>query len=219
MTGKEVLRFDGHPGGTSSLAFTPDGRELASGGGDGSILIWDITGNWKRPANSVTEKELDNHWTDLASADAAKAHRAIWQLADHARQALPFLRKRLRAVAPADAVQIRKLIVDLSSARFAVREKAYKELEKQVDLAAPALREAATGNAPLETRRRVDQLLGQLRRPIAAARDLQAIRAAAVLESIASVEARDCLQFLAEGAAEARLTHEAKAALQRLGRW
>ena len=44
LTGKETLRLPGHPGGVFSLAFAPDAKTLASGGGDKLIRLWDLPG-------------------------------------------------------------------------------------------------------------------------------------------------------------------------------
>jgi WD40 repeat protein len=43
-TGKVVHRFVGHRGIVRRLAFTPDGHHLVSGGNDGSLLVWDMSG-------------------------------------------------------------------------------------------------------------------------------------------------------------------------------
>lgn len=45
-SGPDPAKFrtlDGHPGGTSFLAFHPSGRHLASTGVDGSLRIWDLS--------------------------------------------------------------------------------------------------------------------------------------------------------------------------------
>jgi WD40 repeat protein len=42
-TGKELPTLPGHPsGGVRRLAFTPDGRQLVSGGFDGAVIVWDL---------------------------------------------------------------------------------------------------------------------------------------------------------------------------------
>jgi hypothetical protein len=41
-TGKEVRRFLGHSHPITALAFTPDGKRLASGSKDKSVMLWDV---------------------------------------------------------------------------------------------------------------------------------------------------------------------------------
>jgi WD40 repeat protein len=41
-TGKELLSLEGHRSYVYSVAFSPDGKTLASGSADASILIWDL---------------------------------------------------------------------------------------------------------------------------------------------------------------------------------
>jgi replication-associated recombination protein RarA len=79
-----------------------------------------------------------------------------------------------------------------------------------------ALRAAATKSVSLEVRRCVRQLLEKLGRSPPPPRQLQALRAIEVLEYLGTPEARRLLTSLAQGATHARLTQEAKAALERL---
>ena len=41
-TGKEIGRFTGYGDTVTSLKFTPSGRQLVSGLGNGSVLLWDV---------------------------------------------------------------------------------------------------------------------------------------------------------------------------------
>jgi hypothetical protein len=82
--------------------------------------------------------------------------------------------------------------------------------------ARPALRAALKAGGSLERRRRIEQLLGALDAG-ASGEALRSVRAVEVLEGIGSSEARQVLAALADGLPSARLTREARAALQRLG--
>jgi hypothetical protein len=111
-----------------------------------------------------------------------------------------------------------KLIAELEARSFVVREKASAELERLGELAAADLRKALAGQPSLELRRRVETLLGRLRRPPLSAEPLRQVRAVEVLERVGSAEAKRLLETLAGGAPGVRLTEEARAALKRLPR-
>jgi WD40 repeat protein len=220
-SGNEIRRFSGHQGRVDYLAFSPNGRLLASSSVDLTVLLWDVTGRAEngrlRPA-SLTPAELKALWADLASGDAGAGQRAVWKLAAAARQSVPFLARRLRPVAPSPAGRIARLIADLGSEQFAVREKATGELEKLADEAVPALEKALAAKPGPEATRRLERLLRRLDGPLRDPADLRGLRALYVLEEVGTPEARKVLQALAGGTAEARLTREAKAALGRLSR-
>ena len=218
-TAKLRHRFVGHPAGVYTVAFTPDGRTVASGSGDTTVLLWDVSGQAGTPRRErLNEKELASLWEDLAGASARKAYRAIWTLVAAPRQAVDGLWARLKPREAAAPERLRKLIADLDSKRFSVRQKAMTELAALADLAEPALRQALREGPPLETRQRVVQLLEKLTRLAAPSELLRAVRAVEVLERIGTPDAQRLLESLASGAPGARLTREARASLRRLAK-
>jgi hypothetical protein len=130
-------------------------------------------------------------------------------------QAVSLLRERLKPAQAADPQRLRPLLADLDSEQFAVREKARRELAGLGDLAEPALRQALADKPTLETRRQIQALLDNLRAPVTRPKLLQSLRAVAVLEDIATGEARRLLEELSKGAPASRLTREARASLER----
>jgi hypothetical protein len=204
--------FGGHPGGVRALAFTLDGRRLVSSSDDTTALVWDLTGGAKE--ETLTRPQLEALWADLASEDAARAYRAVWSLAAAPRQSVPFLELRLRPVPRLDPSKVTRLLADLDSDRFAVRQQAAAELERLEAAAEPALRRALEGRPSLETRRRLERLLARLE--TWSPERLRTLRAVEALERAGTPEARRLLNALAEGAAGAWLTREAAAARDRL---
>jgi hypothetical protein len=214
LTGQEVRRFRGHFGGVQCVAFSPDGRSLAAGAGDATVLVWDVTGR-PRPAR-LEGAELERLWSDLRG-DADRAYAAVWRLAASPGQTLPLLRERLRLAAAADPTRVARLIANLASPRFAVRDRATRDLAGLGDVVRVELRRALDGQPPLEVRQRVERLLEQCGpSSIPSGEHLRALRAVVILEDIGTPEARKVLEELAGGAPEARLTQEARTALGRL---
>jgi hypothetical protein len=155
-------------------------------------------------------------WTDLGGMDAPPAFRARWALTSSADETISLLKERLRPASEVDPRRLRRLLADLDSNTFAVREKAEAALAELGDLAEPALRQALGDKPTLELRRRVEKLLERLQGPVTRPEVLRGLRAVAVLEGIGTPAARRLLEELAAGAPGARLTREAKASLRRL---
>lgn len=191
----------------------PGGR-VATAMTEGDILVWDLApAAWpiRQPVRELDREKLNALWSDLA-ADAHKAHRSIYKLADAPAQTVPFLKDRLQPVT-VDRKRIEKLLADLDSDSFEKREAASRELVRMRYRTDLLLRRALENRPSLEMRRRLEAILAGPKRPPAEA--LRTLRAVTVLERIGTPEARRILEKLAGGAA-ALETHSAQAALQRL---
>lgn len=224
LTNQVRREFIGHPAAIHSLVFTPDNKSLISASMDCTALVWDLTGQPRGAAAApLTEDQLHSLWKTLASDDAAAAGEAIWSFTADASRAVPFIEKVFGELPKMDDAPA--LIADLDSDQFTVREKAQRELEILGKMAEPALRRALAGGASPEVRRRVERLLEKLQGPVRNGDILQRCRAIEILEQIGAstpgpdaprLAALDLLKKLAAGAPEARLTQEAKAAVDRL---
>ncbi len=222
-TGKERAHFAGHVGPVHALSFSPDGRRLASGSRDTTILVWDVTGrlqNGRLGPAQLSAQEREELWTDLAADDAARAERARWTLAADAAQTLPFLAKRLRPAAAVTPEVMARLLRDLDDDAFAVRGNAREELEKLGVNAEPDLRQALKKTVSPEVRRSVEELLAAVdeQRKCPSGEVLRGLRAVELLEQIGGRDARQMLKGLTAGAPESSLTREAQTALRRLER-
>jgi hypothetical protein len=218
-SGLERARFQGHRGGILAVAFSNDGSLLATGSWDRTAVVWDVTGSIRADGNGARGVTLDPKqgnqlWADLADSDAVKAYEAMKTLI-RAPATVNLLGRHLKTAAPADETLVNRLVANLDSNDFAVRDEAARELVSQGDVAEPILRRALTRKPSLEARRRIEDILARIgpRRSGRALRDLRAIE---ILERIGTAEARQVLSVLAIGSPHAQLTRDAKASLERL---
>ena len=210
-TGAEVAKRSGYGPLVQTLAFRPDGTALASGHADGTALVWDLSGlPGARPM--VTNREAA--WTDLASADAGKAYRAILSLAADA-GGVAFLRDKVKPAPEIPASRIQKLVKTLNADKYATREAATTALKNLGDAADAELQALVRGELSLEQRRRIADVLESRGFPEANPDRLRVLRCVEVLERVGSAEARSLLAELAKGASGSRLTREAAGAVRR----
>ncbi|AFZ21832.1 TIR domain-containing protein [Allocoleopsis franciscana] len=71
---KEIHRFVGHDGAVLSLSFSPDGKTIVSGGGDGTIKLWERSGRLlfsiKRHEREISSIRFSPDGQSIASASA-----------------------------------------------------------------------------------------------------------------------------------------------------
>jgi WD40 repeat protein len=216
-SGKEDdKQVDDDGGIASAVAFSADGRKVATGGDDGAILLWNAPRAAPIPATQPADgNEMAGLWEALASDDANRAFAAAQRLTREGPAAVAFLKDQLKPLAPATGpVDIGKLLANLDGDNYRVREEASRKLAEVGDT--PRLQAALDGAKSDEVRTRLTDLLANLANPTLTDRaELRRSRAIRVLEIIGDSAAREVLSRLAEGG-PGRLTRDAGAALARL---
>jgi RNA polymerase sigma factor (sigma-70 family) len=202
--------FRGHRDRVTALAFGPDGR-LFSGGLDTTVLGWDV-----RPPRGAAKGNLADAWEALGDSDGKAGFGAQGRFLAEPAGAVEWFKGRLTPAGLPDPSRVKALIADLDNDDFATRERATAKLKDHWPVAAAALREVAAKSPSAEARRRAEDLLREMKNVVTPPGELRALRAAEVLEWVATKEARHLLLGLTKGAPEARLTREAVAAGKRL---
>ncbi len=219
-TGKELGRLLGHTGPVYAVEFSPDGHLLASGGaGDASVLLWDVSLAQQHIRTRDGRPGIpppDDLWRDLTSPDGQVVHRALWRLVSSGDSSVSFLREHLPPAIGPDPSTIERLLHQLASPHFTIRENATARLEEYGLLVELPLQAALCREVPLEARRRIDLLLSRARQKQPTEADLRALRAVQILEAIATPAARRLLESLGTGYPGAILTREARASARRL---
>lgn len=214
-SGQVRAEFAGHRHGVRGLVFAPDGQTLASGGEDNVVFLWDVRGT---KTISTIETALASSWHDLASGSGPCAGIAIAALLRQPEASVTFLRAQLHPEEATSEKHLAQWICDLDADAYLTREAASRELTRLDERAGAALRRALTSHPTLEVRRRIEDILNKLEPHSPPPETLRKLRAIEVLEHVNTPAARRCLEVLAKGAADARQTRDAKAALQRLAK-
>jgi hypothetical protein len=181
------------------------------------VLVWDLAGAGGPAAKAtLTDAEATSLWNDLGSGDAEKAHAAIWSLTAAPVDAVKMLQRRVKAARAQSLEGAPRLIAELDSDDFEVRQAAAAALKRLGRWATPLLRKALASKPSQNTRLHLKRLIAAAESGRYSAEELRQARAVEVLERTATADARKLLAGLARGDAEEPLTREAAAALRRL---
>jgi WD40 repeat protein len=214
------LRFEytGHEGQVTSLTFSPDGKTLASGGQDTTILLWDLSGKRTPKSAALSSSELAQLWASLKERPGKEAETVLRKLAGQPSESVNFLRENLKPIAGKKISDetIKGLLVNLESPRFAVREKASKEIEALGKLTLTHLVSLQRGNPTPDLQRRLEKLVEVIDRIDDSLLFVRELRGIELLERINTPEAKALLKDLANGATGALPTVAAQAALARM---
>jgi HEAT repeat protein len=157
-------------------------------------------------------------WEELA-AGKDETGKAAKKMAANPKEAVPFLRERLRRAVHAES-QAQRFITMLDSPQFQVREKGTKGLQKLGPDAAFALQLALRNQSlSLEARRRIEGLLAKIKAGGTALPDSEprsVLLSISILAEINSNETLQILRELAQGPNDSTVARQARAALNRL---
>ncbi len=179
--GHTLAVIEGHRGSLNALAFSPDAGLLASGGGDSTILVWDIE-------TVILVRGLPQYLVGEVSRE---------RLIQRPREATTRLERALAAQMESERVA-GPWLAALDDELFEQREEATRQLEKIGARAVLSLNSLLLAAPSLEVRSRVMKLLGRLPegekakageaihtgRAVALLRLLQCAEAAALLRRI-----------------------------------
>jgi WD40 repeat protein len=201
-----------------SVAFSPDGKVLATGSQDASIVLWDIVGKLT-PTQPFKREELGKAWDALLSKQGQSVFKEqMRRMIAAAGETVSFIGEKVKPakVQEVNRDELAKWLGDLDSETFTVRSQATKALEQLGDAIEADLQKALEKANSLEAQRRLQGLLDRMKAKELTEDQMRQVRAIEILERIATPEARTLLQRYAEGAPQARLTQDAREALERL---
>ncbi|WP_020474825.1 WD40 repeat domain-containing protein [Zavarzinella formosa] len=194
------------------------GRDMAmTSFDDGTALTWDLSAcRFPQLSDTHAEADLAKWWDDLAGEGPA-AYAAIWKLAESPEDTLiPFLRQRLRPIAPPSATEWKGLMAALDHQEFRVRAAALRRLEQYGIGALSLLTAERRKVCSAEKRERLEQLTARLTGPVPNNQTLRFLRALAALEETNTREARRLVETLGAGMPAAPETKAAIATLARM---
>jgi HEAT repeat protein len=204
-----------HIGLARELKFV-DAVTLGSAGSDGVVRLWE-GGRRVERGEALGEAQVASVAQTLFYAPEGPALRAVLRLAAVPDDAIPQLRAALRPGRPPAGEVVARYLVALDSDRFVTRAAAARALEDLGPLALPALNKALDVPMTLETRRRLQQIIGRLEERVRAESSrLFGLRSVLVLERIGSAAALGLLKEMSTGVPDEAVQREAQQALARL---
>lgn len=215
-SGKTVRECKSGAAAASNFTFAPDGKHLAAGYNDCTVVIWDTPS--PSADTAFKGKRLGELWADLEAGPAQPAYAAIGVFAADPIRALPFLNERMKPAERLDKKNLSRWTDDLGHDDFSRREQAERELYL-VGTEAEEMLLAALKKAPaLEAKVRIERLLKKIdrERMLPAPAERAQVRAVQAVERVGTAEARTLLRRLSEGDAAAPRTIAAQDALRRL---
>lgn len=184
-----------------------------------SIYLYDVPPETLNPAGAqIDDATLEQMWAELPTDNELKLKRVQQAFRTAAKPAVELFKKKLPPITKEMQAKAQQWIAELDDDAPAKRDAATKELRAVAFTFEPLLRARREAAEAGEVRNRLAFILKQITSEGPPPGLVQELRALALLEQMATPEARALLTALSEGAPQARRTVEARAALERMGK-
>ncbi|MCI0683095.1 MAG: hypothetical protein L0Y71_13420 [Gemmataceae bacterium] len=203
---------------------SPDGKSMAFLGGAGTVndpyaiylAPYPLLGDDAPPEGKLSAADLADLWKGASSANLFRRRYVTKVFQAHAEQAVALVAEKVKPAAAAARLRVLEFVKGLDDDDFERRDAAMKELRGEAFRFEPLLRDTVKLSSAGEIRNRVTFVLNGIKDQPTPAGVLSDVRGVELLEALATAGARKLLESLASGAAGARTTREAEAALKRL---
>jgi hypothetical protein len=221
---KVIHRFDA-PVTPYDAALTPDEKRIVILGSSTeradfqySLYLYELPAQFLDPpaARAIDDVELSKLWPDLQSDNDLRFQLAFKAYRAAPRPAFAVFRKEMPPVAKERQKEVEGWIAALDDEDVKRREDATENLQGVAHAFAPLLQSRQKASGPGEIHNRLTFVLKKMEKEKTPLSLVRESRVLSLLEQLATPEARQVLIELADGATEARLTVEARAALQRI---
>ncbi len=206
------------------VTWLPDGKRVAFIGNatkaeirQQSVFLFALPEGVLNPKSAqVDDAPPEKLWAELRTENELRLDRVVRALKSAPGPTLALVEKQLPPVGKEALAQVQQRLVDLDDLLPKHRDEATRALQAVAHRFEPLLRARLEASALGEVRNRLRFILKKMDEEKTPTALVGELRALAVVEGLATPEARELLRKLAEGAPKARITEEARAALGRL---